>query len=248
MHGGLRLELRRRDHVTGHVIAGVVFDLDGTLTRPGAIDFAAMRRRIGMEERGSVLHWIETHVADAAEREEMHRIVVEVEDEALAGMELADGLEEILESLRARRGELVAGISTRNSASALERFGELLEAGGHGAIGDHFQALVARGHHSPFLGREVAHKPSPESAHECVRVWGLTSRFPLVTREDAEPAAHPELLFVGDDIDDCRCGRRAGFEAALLEERGARRFEGDAAARRRVTSLAEVARWLAVRG
>lgn len=248
MHGGVGIQLRRRDHVTGHVIAGVVFDLDGTLTRPGAIDFAAMRRRIGMEERGSVLHWIETRVADAAEREEMHRIVVEVEDEALAHMELADGLEDVLESLRDRRGELVAGISTRNSASALVRFGELLEAGGHGAIGDHFQALVARGHHSPFLGREVSHKPSPESAHECVRVWRLTSRFPLVTQTDAEPAAHPELLFVGDDIDDCRCGRRAGFEAALLEEHGARRFEGDAAARRRVTSLAEVARWLAVRG
>ena len=220
--------------MTGHVIAGVVFDLDGTLTRPGAIDFAAMRRRIGMEERGSVLHWIETHVADAAEREGDAQDRGRGRGRGARGMELADGLEEILESLRARRGELVAGISTRSSASALERFEEkLLEAGGHGAIGDHFQALVARGHHSPFLGREVAHKPSPESAHECVRVWGLTSRFPLVTREDAEPAAHPELLFVGDDIDDCRCGRRAGFEAALLEERGARRFEGDAAAQAR---------------
>lgn len=234
--------------MSGHVIAGVVFDLDGTLTRPGAIDFAAMRRRIGMEERGSVLHWIERHASDAAEREEMHRIVVEVEDEALAGMELADGLDEVLESLRARRGELVAGISTRNSASALVRFGELLEACGHGAIGDHFQALVARGHRSPFLGRELAHKPSPEPAHECVRVWDLVGRFPLVTQADAEPATHPELLFVGDDIDDCRCGRRAGFEAALLEERGARRFEGDAAARRRVASLVEVAGWLAARG
>ncbi|MEC7233188.1 MAG: HAD family hydrolase [Planctomycetota bacterium] len=248
MHSGVRLELRRRDHVKGHVIAGVVFDLDGTLTRPGAIDFAAMRRRIGMEERGSVLHWIETRASGPAEREEMHRIVVEVEDEALAGMELADGFDEVLESLRARRGELVAGISTRNSASALVRFGELLEARGHGALGDHFQALVARGHRSPFLGRELAHKPSPEPAHECVRVWGLTGRVPLVTRADVEPAGHPELLFVGDDIDDCRCGRRAGFEAALLEEPGARRFEGDAAARRRVASLVEVARWLAVRG
>ena len=183
--------------MTGHVIAGVVFDLDGTLTRPGAIDFAAMRRRIGMEERGSVLHWIERHASDAAEREEMHRIVVEVEDEALAGMELADGLDEVLESLRARRGELVAGISTRTSAEALLRFGELLEACGHGAIGDHFQALVARGHRSPFLGRELAHKPSPEPAHECVRVWDLVGRFPLVTQADAEPATHPELLFVG---------------------------------------------------
>ncbi len=64
--------------MTGHVIEGVVFDLDGTLTRPGAIDFAAMRRRIGMEERGSVLHWIEARATDAAERAEMHRIVVEV--------------------------------------------------------------------------------------------------------------------------------------------------------------------------
>ncbi len=163
-------------------------------------------------------------------------------------MELADGLDEVLESLRARRGELVAGISTRNSASALARFGELLDARGHGALGELFPALVARGHHSPFLERELAHKPSPEPAHECVRVWGLTGRFPLVTRADVEPAVHPELLFVGDDIDDCRCGRRAGFEAALLEEPGARRFEGDAAARRRVASLVEVARWLAVRG
>ena len=69
-----------------------------------------------------------------------------------------------------------------------------------------------------------------------------------MTQADAEPATHPELLFVGDDIDDCRCGRRAGFEAALLEEHGARRFEGGRRGARRVASLVEVARWLAARG
>ena len=245
MHGGFRIELRRRDHVSGHVIAGVVFDLDGTLTRPGAIDFAAMRRRIGMEERGSVLHWIERHASDAAEREEMHRIVVEVEDEALARMELADGLDEILEALRAREGELVAGISTRNSASALVRFGELLEARGHGAR----RALLGPGRPRGItrLPRTGARPQALSGTRaRCVRVWDLAGRFPLVTQTDAEPAAHPELLFVGDDIDDCRCGRRAGFEARCSRKRGAP-LRGDAAARRRVSSLVEVARWVAAR-
>lgn len=228
-------------------VQGVVFDLDGTLTRPGAIDFAEMRRRIGMEERGSVLHWIERTAQADEEAARLHAIVDEVEAEALARMEPAEGLDRLLDAVEAgaRRG-LRAGISTRNSAAALVRFGEVLADLGRPGLDVLFPARVARGHHSPSLGRAVEHKPSPEPAHECLRIWGLDDRFPPLHQSEANAPTYPALLFVGDDIDDCRCGRRAGFEAALIEndEVGRGRFAGDPAARRVVSGLDEVSRWL----
>ena len=58
---------------------GVIFDLDGTLTRPDAIDFPRMRRRIGMESPGSILAWIEQNAASEAEAESMRAVVWEEE-------------------------------------------------------------------------------------------------------------------------------------------------------------------------
>ena len=174
----------------------------------------------------------------------MHRIVVEVEDEALAGMELADGLDEVIESLRARRGELVAGISTRNSASALVRFGEFPERAATVRSGP--LPGSRRPRTSLALPRtELAHKP--RNPRTSASGSGISSIVFLVTQAEAEPAVHPELCSWAT-TSTIAVAAGAGFEAALLEEGGARRFEGDAAARRRVRSLVEVARWLAVRG
>lgn len=197
-------------------IEGAIFDLDGTLTQPGAIDFARMRERIGMGNSGSILHWIEEHAPGPEEAESMRAVVWEEEVLGLERMALADHLDELIEVLVSRGNGLHTAICTRNSFDAIERFGVLLEARGAPALGDLFGVLIARDHHSEGLGRPILNKPSPEPAHEAVRTWGIEHRFPLVEVPEADASCYRELLFVGDAHDDYLSGRRAGFDAVLL--------------------------------
>jgi len=203
-------------------IEGVVFDLDGTLTQPGAIDFARMRERIGMGESGSILHWIEGNASGPEEAERMRAVVWEEEALALDRMAPADDLEQLVEALVRRGAGLRTAICTRNSAEAIERFDVLLRAERWPPLEELFEVLIARDHHSDGLGRALANKPSPEPAHEAVRVWGMEQRFPLVEVCETEAVRYPELLFVGDSHDDYLSGKRAGFDAVLLD--GGERF------------------------
>lgn len=197
-------------------IEGAVFDLDGTLTQPGAIDFARIRERIGMGNAGSILHWIDGHASGPQEAELMRAVVWEEEMLGLERMAFADHLDELLDALAARGESLHTAICTRNSFDAIERFGAMLNDRGGPSLDELFGVLIARDHHSEGLGRPLLNKPSPEPAHEAVRTWGIEHRFPLVEVAEAESSRYPELLFVGDSHDDYLSGRRAGFDAVLL--------------------------------
>jgi hydrogenase expression/formation protein HypE len=86
------------------VVRGVLFDFDGTLTRPGALDFAAIRRAIGCPAGRPILEYLAA-LDDQEERRRAERIL--------------DG------------HELRLGILTRNSRAsvreALARFPSLRE-------------------------------------------------------------------------------------------------------------------------
>jgi hypothetical protein len=48
----------QRAHLFHAPVVGVIFDMDGTLTEPGAINFAAMYERIGLTKgKGDIIHW-----------------------------------------------------------------------------------------------------------------------------------------------------------------------------------------------
>lgn len=197
-------------------IAGAVFDLDGTLTAPGAIDFARIRERIGMRERGSILHWIEAHVTDPDEIREMHAVIVDEETRGLERMQLANGFGALVDALTGRAETLRTAISTRNNEDALEAFDALLRRSGHPSSADLFHVQLARDHHSEHLGRVIENKPSHEPVHEIVRLWGWTERFRPHVAHEHDAALHDELIFLGDDIDDCLAARRAGLRAGLV--------------------------------
>jgi hypothetical protein len=98
-------------------VTGLILDLDGTLTKQGAIDFDRIRRRIGMPDgMGSILHWVERDSKTEVERTERVRIVVEEEKLGLERMELNDGFH-LLAAFIAARGESIStAICTRNGA------------------------------------------------------------------------------------------------------------------------------------
>jgi HAD superfamily hydrolase (TIGR01549 family) len=95
----------------------VIFDLDGTLTEP-LLDFAAMRREIGIAPGLPILEALEGRDAGFQARAEV--ILRRHELEAIARATLAEGCTELLALLAERR--IPTAIMTRNMRDAVEAF------------------------------------------------------------------------------------------------------------------------------
>ncbi len=93
----------------------LIFDLDGTLTRP-ILDFAAIREAVGLGEP-----LLESMLAlpDGPERDRAFAVLERFEAEAAERSELNAGAREILDVL-SRRG-IPAGLVTRNSRASARR-------------------------------------------------------------------------------------------------------------------------------
>jgi phosphoglycolate phosphatase-like HAD superfamily hydrolase len=164
---------------------------------------------------GSIMHWIaKTCGGDPAEQARQVSIVEEEERRGLQRMQLNAGFGDLAGALAAMPGTRTA-IATRNGPEALRAFHQLLVRAGHVAgSGALFHVQLARGHFSPALQRAVLNKPSHEPAHEIIRRWGLD--VPLVEMHEGDLPVTPDVLFVGDNLDDCICGRRAGLSSIFL--------------------------------
>lgn len=103
-------------------IRAVLFDFDGTLTRPGALDFAAIKRDLGCPPELAILEFLDG--LPAGERARLTRRLEEHEDLAAAASVPNHGAEACLAWLKTRG--IPMGILTRNSLSsvckALSRF------------------------------------------------------------------------------------------------------------------------------
>lgn len=93
----------------------VVFDLDGTITRP-FLDFRRIRAEIGLPE--PLLENM-MGLPPGPERDRAFAILERHEDEAAERSELAEDAAEILDFLRRRR--IPAGLVTRNSRRSVSR-------------------------------------------------------------------------------------------------------------------------------
>jgi len=91
-------------------IKAVIFDLDGTITRP-YLDFDAIRKDMGLaKDSGPVLESMQK--MDPQQRRRVEEILHKHEQKAVAESTLNPGAKETLESLR--RGGILIGILTRN--------------------------------------------------------------------------------------------------------------------------------------
>jgi len=140
-------------------IKGVLFDFDGTLTLPGALDFPAIRREMNCPPDIPILEWLETV---PAERKPPLMKILESAEEKAAEESLPNvGAEECLLTLR-DKGVLL-GIITRNSLPsvrvALERFEtvRLLD----------FSTVITRDDSLP--------KPHPDGVHKACERMGLAA-------------------------------------------------------------------------
>lgn len=168
-------------------IDGILFDFDGTLTRPGALDFSAFKRKIGCPEQTPVLEFM----GRLQDRRRVQKITAELDCFEMKGASISRpnaGADTILSF--AKKARLPIGILTRNSREsvlkALEHFSR--------ADATDFGTIITR--EDP-----VEIKPSGEGVLLAAKRLGV----------------NPEnLLVVGDFFFDMAAGNDAGALTAFL--------------------------------
>jgi len=140
-------------------IKGVLFDFDGTLTLPGALNFPAIKRELSCPPELPILEYLQTVPAEA--KPALMKILESAEEKAAEESLPNVGAEECLITLR-DKGVLI-GIITRNSLPsvrlAMERF-EMVR------IHD-FSAVITRDDSLP--------KPHPDGVHKACEQMGLAA-------------------------------------------------------------------------
>ncbi|HDZ89049.1 MAG TPA: HAD family hydrolase [Deltaproteobacteria bacterium] len=136
---------------------GVLFDFDGTLTLPGALDFPAIKEALGCPRDQLILEFVESQPPDR--RAMLMEILEQREAEAARASLPNRGAEKCLLTLKERG--IPVGILTRNSLrsvkEALNRFTKI-------ALDD-FAAVVTRDTSLP--------KPHPEGVRRVADQMGL---------------------------------------------------------------------------
>jgi hydrogenase expression/formation protein HypE len=168
-------------------LRAVLFDFDGTLTVPGALDFAAIKREVGCPPDELVLEWIEALPAGSRRDDAL----ASLERFELAGAATSapnEGAEALLDDLRALG--LKVGVLTRNGLAAVRR---ALAGFAHLAAGN-LDVVLTR-------DDRVPPKPAPDGVVHAASLMGVL------------PA---ETLVVGDYLLDMLAGRAAGAVTAYL--------------------------------
>ncbi|MDM8522411.1 HAD-IA family hydrolase [Desulfococcaceae bacterium HSG8] len=175
-------------HQTPFCIKAVLFDFDGTLTKPDALDLSVVRQAVGCPEDVPVLEFIENIQSKA--RKEAARIELEhFELEAAENSEPNPGAEALISYLRAKG--LCIGIVTRNTLKSVNRALENFETTGP----SDFDLIISR-------DDAVEPKPSPDCILMAARKLGVNAK---------------DILMAGDFIFDIRAGRNAGAITVFLD-------------------------------
>jgi len=165
----------------------VLFDFDGTLTHPDALDFPALRSAIGCPPGTLILEYIDA-LPTEKDRATRRKILADFEMAAARASIPNDGAEETIHMIR-RRGMSV-GILTRNTLSSilesLKSFTTVTEKD--------FKVIVTR-------ESEGRPKPHPDGVLYAARKLGVAPR---------------KLLVVGDFVFDIAAGQAAGATTVLL--------------------------------
>ena len=138
-------------------IKGVLFDFDGTLTRPGALDFPAIKRELGCPVDETILEYIETQPHGL--RAKLMKILDKREEIAAEDSLPNKGSEKCLSVLKKKGISL--GILTRNSLISVEKVIQKFNS----IKIDDFAAIITREFSLP--------KPHPDGVLEAARRMGL---------------------------------------------------------------------------
>ena len=171
----------------GITIKAVLFDFDGTLTEPGALDFTGIKKAIGCPLDQPILEFIDS-LSESTAQKKMMAVLDDFEMKGANSSDPNPDTEAIISYLQAK--EIKVGVITRNGLKpvlrALENFPDL--------DASNFDIIISR-------DDPVEPKPSGDGVIQAAR------------RMKVDPA---EMLVVGDYIFDIQAGQNAGAATALL--------------------------------
>jgi hydrogenase expression/formation protein HypE len=169
-------------------ITAVLFDFDGTLTRPGAIDFTGVKHAVGCPESTPVLEFIQS-IGPGSARACARNILDRFEMGAAENCRPNSGAEALITFLKEKGIKI--GIISRNSDMSIRRALENFPT----ITAKDFDIIISR-------DTPAAPKPSPEGVL-------------LAARELQTDVGH--LLMVGDYLFDIQAGEQAGAVTVLLD-------------------------------
>jgi hydrogenase expression/formation protein HypE len=169
-------------------LRAVLFDFDGTLTRPGALDFEAMRQEVGCPSGTPVLEFVNA-IPDPELQAHARRALERWEDEAAARSEADPAAQDVIAYLRGRGAAI--GIITRNRRRSVIRALENFSGVGP----EDFDVIIDR-------DVPVSPKPAPDGIAHAARLLGVHV---------------DELMVVGDHALDVTAGHRAGALTVHLD-------------------------------
>ena len=169
-------------------VKAVLFDFDGTLTKPGSIDFNLIKRAIGCPAESFILEFIET-LDDNIKREKATFALENFENKAADCSEPNSGAEKLLEYLRSNG--LKTGIISRNSLESIKRSFH------------NFKKIKATDF-DVIITRDDPVKPKPYADGVILAAKKL--------KVDVK-----ELVVVGDVLFDIQAGKNAGSIAVFLD-------------------------------
>lgn len=172
---------------TPHPIKAVLFDFDGTLTQPGALDFSIIKRELGCSPGQPVLEYI-LAMPDPSERNTAMAALDRFDTDGAVDSKPNAGAEELIRYLKSL--DIPLGVLTRNSmgaiSKALENFADIDE--------NDFDLIITR-------DTPLAPKPAPDGVLHAAEALGV---------------AVEQMAFVGDYVFDIEAGNRAGAVTVLL--------------------------------
>jgi HAD superfamily hydrolase (TIGR01549 family) len=169
-------------------IKAVLFDFDGTLTRPGALDFKSMKAALGCAEDQPVLEFVRSITPEQDRARAMEKLN-RFEYDGAAISRPNEGAQDTVTWIK-RQG-LPVGIITRNRRNAVLRSLDNFDRIGS----DDFDIIISR-------DDPLDPKPSGEGILWAAEHWRILAC---------------EVLVVGDYIFDPQSGRAAGALTALLD-------------------------------
>ncbi len=177
-------------NVNPYRIKAVLFDFDGTLTCPGALDFKSIKEAIGCPLEMSVLEFIDS-ISDPRRKKRTLDIVDRAEYKA-AELSFPNGETEELIAYIQSKG-LKLGIITRNSCQSIMRAFENFEK-------------TSPGDFDLIISRDDRIKPKPSGDG----ILFAAKHFKV------KPS---EILVTGDFIFDIQAGNNAGALTAYLDHK-----------------------------
>lgn len=149
-------------------LKGIIFDMDGTLTKPQNYMFKQMRDALGIDKSKDILLSIEE--LPQSEQDDAHEKIRKIEREAMSSMEQQDGLSVLMKFLDSTG--LKRGICTRNFYEPTQ----------------HLLKTFLKEHPiSPVLTREFTPaKPSPRPLEHICQAWEIKTDECLMVGDGAD--------------------------------------------------------------